>query len=646
MFSANGRLLQSSADDDVVVDPCRQWDLVEAVEGQTLDRLGESVLFSGDGSVLAIAGGGLLSINSRSFVRLYQVQNDRKVRQLGNQIDGRNEFDNRRRSVDLSFDGTIVAFGERGFAINDGAKGRVRIFQYSDADGDWVQLGQDLEEEDQSLNFGEAVSLSDDGSVLAVGETIAGNVYIYQFQDQNWTQVYTIRTPSDGGRCCRLGSTVSLSGDGTILAAGDPLSNGGDGNTLRGSVRLYQFVNTSGWKEWKDAITGEENFESIGQRILLASDGHTLVASLNPQGSTTARSASARVYQLNLDDSQWKSLGNDIRGESASGATDRAGISFDLSADGRSIAVGSPGGAGHARVYRYQSSVDEWLLVGDETVGGSPGDQYGSSIALSFVDSQTYLAVGARFHDRSRTNDNAGLVRLFEVNSTCFREQLDLERKESAVDQLGIRLVMVESGIDQAAISTFEEISMNLFDTFFEKTIPTVQGMVSRFSVNDHNVNMGNATIEFSIRMVYVESSGSNLTATDLLFLPFNDSGFNSEYWQSLSQVDAFAGLRQPIESPFLVELDNTVPNSMQGKSSNPIGRIAGVVIGAVVLAMVVALIAFRRFKQNLPEGIIIDGEAENSNNYVGDAVLAVDAELVDNNNDRNDEPRGFPGKR
>ncbi|SVA35959.1 uncharacterized protein METZ01_LOCUS88813, partial [marine metagenome] len=66
-------------------------------------------------------------------------------KQLGSDIDGEAVGDESGRSVSLSSDGTIVAIGA---ALNNGngiSAGHVRVYQY--ASGSWTQLGSDIDGE-------------------------------------------------------------------------------------------------------------------------------------------------------------------------------------------------------------------------------------------------------------------------------------------------------------------------------------------------------------------------------------------------------------------------------------------------------------------------------------------------------------------
>jgi len=80
------------------------------------------------------------------------------------------EFDQSGSSISLSSDGNILAIGAPN---NDGNgnvgnfPGHVRIYQ--NQEGNWIQIGQDIDGEEELTSFAFSVSLSSDGTTLAIG---------------------------------------------------------------------------------------------------------------------------------------------------------------------------------------------------------------------------------------------------------------------------------------------------------------------------------------------------------------------------------------------------------------------------------------------------------------------------------------------
>ena len=92
--------------------------------------------------------------------------------QVGADIDGEAAVDRSGRSVSMSSDGTRVAIG----AIrNDGSSGTItsagHVRVYSESGGTWTQVGGDIDGEAAGDEFGNSVSISSDGTRVAIGAT-------------------------------------------------------------------------------------------------------------------------------------------------------------------------------------------------------------------------------------------------------------------------------------------------------------------------------------------------------------------------------------------------------------------------------------------------------------------------------------------
>ena len=111
---------------------------------------------------------------------------------------------------------------------NGNKSGHVRIYQYSG--GSWTQLGSDIDGEAANDYSGHSVSLSSDGSVVAIGAfgndgngSNSGHTRIYQYANDSWSQLGSDIDGDAAGD--RSGYSVSLSEDGTIVAIGAYLND-------------------------------------------------------------------------------------------------------------------------------------------------------------------------------------------------------------------------------------------------------------------------------------------------------------------------------------------------------------------------------------------------------------------------------------
>ena len=114
--------------------------------------------------------------------------------QLGTTIAGESAGDYSGWAVSLSDDGTIVAIGAYGNDKNGNESGHVRIYKYTN--GSWTQLGDDIDGDYAGDLFGVSVSLSADGTILAIGAegddyagTDSGSVSIFQYSNNSWAQL-------------------------------------------------------------------------------------------------------------------------------------------------------------------------------------------------------------------------------------------------------------------------------------------------------------------------------------------------------------------------------------------------------------------------------------------------------------------------
>ena len=541
------------------------------------DESGVSVSLSSDGTIVAIGAPnhhGDEDNYDSGHVRVYQYDSTKTTdetdqtspdfgpvgwRRLGQDIDGEGMYDESGASVSLSSDGTIVAIGAQ---FNDpwygDDSGHVRIYKYDATKTDnitdqtspnfgpvgWRRLGQDIDGERNYDESGVSVSLSSDGTIVAIGAIDShyvngksfiwsGHVRVYQWrkytdsdsgvyhhttriQDSTQTKplIITGYTTIDGNiegiqptagnyywtqlgfdidgefSDDKSGISVSLSSDGTIVAIG---ANGNDANgssTDSGHVRVYkwrQYTQTDNdndtyyytskiqdgiqtkpliitgytttnegdiegtepivgnyyWTQLGADIDGETNRDSSGISVSLSSDG-TIVAigaQLNDGDGQNYDSGHVRVYKYdatkttnetdqtssNFGPVGWRRLGADINGE---GNYDSSGISVSLSSDGTIVAIGANGNdsnRGHVRVYKYdatktnsitdQNSTDfgpvGWRRLGIDIDGEATDDESGISVSLS--SDGTIVAIGAPNNDGSNTN--SGHVRVHKINT-------------------------------------------------------------------------------------------------------------------------------------------------------------------------------------------------------------------------------------
>jgi WD40 repeat protein len=196
-----------------------------------------------------------------------------KYAQLGADIDGEAAGDQSGYSVSLSSDGTIVAIGAH---FNGSSRGHVRVYKWTGIS--WVQLGADIDGEAAADYFGISVSLSSDGTIVAIGAILndgtgsnAGHVRVFKYLSTTLTQLGADIDGEAAGD--QSGISVSLSSDGTIVAIG-AINNGGTASNA-GHVRIFKYISTTWIKVGLD-IDGEAAGDNSRFSVSLSSDGSVL----------------------------------------------------------------------------------------------------------------------------------------------------------------------------------------------------------------------------------------------------------------------------------------------------------------------------------------------------------------------------------
>ena len=189
--------------------------------------------------------------------------------QIGDNIDSESswEFSG---DVSLSANGSRVAIGFSSGNSDNDYSGHVRVYEYNGLT--WQQLGSDIDGEDTCDESGNSVSLSANGERVAIGAPFnsgngewSGHVRVYGFVGSSWTQLgqdIDGENIDDGS-----GHSVSLSANGTRVAIG-AMNNGVNGYDS-GHVRIYEY-DGSVWEQLGTDIDGESAGDLSGHAVSLS----------------------------------------------------------------------------------------------------------------------------------------------------------------------------------------------------------------------------------------------------------------------------------------------------------------------------------------------------------------------------------------
>jgi len=441
--------------------------------------------------------------------------------------------------VSLNYDGSIIAFGS----------GTVYVYKYNSITGTWTQLGQTI----SSIGNLASLSLNNDGTRIAIGYLLAstngtssGAVQVYQYNGTTtWTQVG--QTVNGEVAQDRFGSSVSLSADGNIFAAGS-IYNSGTGN-----VRIYQYNGSSSWIQIGQSIYGEGSSDWFGQSVSLSSNGQILAIGAPYNTGTGSQSGHVRVYQYN-GSTTWTQLGSDIDGENYSS---HSGYSVSLSSDGTIVAIGAPGNAGNGsqsgsvRVYKYISST--WTQLGQDIDGEAASDQ--SGYAVSLTSDGTIVAIGAPYNDGNGTD--SGHVRIYQYNGSTTWIQIGTDinsgggsyksgevsiSKDGTTVAMGSNISLGGSHIYVYKIQApINKLSINRQMEINGLTIGTVNADISTNSVIGYqalnSVTVGYQNSAFGYQALLLNTTGNNNTAIGYQAGDLNTTGSNNTFLGSLADT-------------------------------------------------------------------------------------------------------------
>ena len=400
---------------------CAQTQIGSDIDAENIsDLFGTSVAISSNGNT--IAAGGYLNDGggyNSGHVRVYRYIND-KWTQLGSDIDGEAILDESGFSIALSGNGNTIIIGAAANDGNGNKSGHVRVFEL--INNNWVQKGTDIDGEAIGDRFGWSVGISENGNIISAGaifndgnSSSSGHVRAYSFKNNSWIQ---LGSDIDGDyQGDQLGYAVSLSKDGSYLAVG-ALGNDENGSDA-GEVKVFKYENSI-WKQVGSDINGESADDYFGGSVSISDDGSVLAigASRNDAGGTDR--GHVRVFELK--NNVWVQRGTDLDGNKDYDYF--YGVS--VSGDGNRIIVGASGkdengsDAGQLSVFNYSNN--KWNLFNSPINGKSANSSFGRSSALS-RDGNVFVVGSPTYNNRGRISvfNICSEIETVDTISSCYQ---------------------------------------------------------------------------------------------------------------------------------------------------------------------------------------------------------------------------------
>jgi hypothetical protein len=258
-------------------------------------RFGHSVSLSDDGGTVAVGS----PDHPKGIVYVYHGSDYQPFGLVQGSANG----DKFGTSVSLSADGQYLAVG----AIESDSAGAVEAGHakvYQNIGNGWV-LQTTIEGTTANGEKGISVSLSDSGTRIAIGAShtdvgVPGLARVYDVAGDTFTQVGSDIVGS--GDNDLSGYSVSLSGDGTRLAVGAPQNDDADAGTRSGLVRLYDLSGNT-WRATGGSIVGENAGNKAGHSVALSRDGTRVAVGAPRAFSDPQRPGGTTIYEYSASSS-------------------------------------------------------------------------------------------------------------------------------------------------------------------------------------------------------------------------------------------------------------------------------------------------------------------------------------------------------
>ena len=220
-------------------------------------------------------------------------------------------------------------------------------------------------------DFGKAVALNKDGTILAIGASgrdvgpWEGYVRIYQKREidlYTWNQ-------------CNTNSSRCVDGIPIIITDGD----------------LEPVQGKNYWIQMGQDINASSPGDNFGYTFKLSEDGYTAIISSFSNGSNQQCEGNVKIYQYINE--QWLQLGNTIE---ALAADFESGVSLCVNTCGRVLAIGSYDHegeemySGHVRVFKFTDG--SWIQQGQRIACEEKGHESGYSISMNHDGTRIAIA--------------------------------------------------------------------------------------------------------------------------------------------------------------------------------------------------------------------------------------------------------------
>jgi len=287
-------------------------------------------------------------------------------------------------AIAISRNGNVLAVGAPDGLVAEIRSGVVDVFERNDG-GAWRHVTRlSPVQRTENASFGSSVALSNSGDVLAIGafaeDDLAGAAYVFSRAGDGWRQIARLTGSSARTRGDHFGWSVALSADGTRLAVG---ADGAAGDA--GAVHLFERSEDT-WSRSAVISPPPDRYShrAFGRSVALSSSGSALAVGAPGDSAAGPLAGAVHLYVLQAH--------GPVPVTKLHSPTPRShawfGQSVAVSADGRTVIVGAPGDEerGQRTGAAYAFTADEngvWKSARLPAGTARMGDMFGWAVALS-----------------------------------------------------------------------------------------------------------------------------------------------------------------------------------------------------------------------------------------------------------------------
>jgi WD40 repeat protein len=221
------------------------------------------------------------------------------------------------------------------FGLGRKSKGAVQMYRWGNHS--WELSGLKLIGRAAGDELGQVVKLSSKGTFLAASAPTAHkyagvtSLYKYRANTSHWGEVDAIKGENPNEN---WGYAIALSADGSLLVVSTPFAHG----DVRGQVRVFKQIDEE-WQQLGTTLNGIMEQDKFGWSVSIGGETDTtLVASAYQDERSGISNGAIRTFQWRNGD--WRMMEEEVIGESG----EHLGTTVALSADGKTLATCSENG--------------------------------------------------------------------------------------------------------------------------------------------------------------------------------------------------------------------------------------------------------------------------------------------------------------